>query len=55
MHFRKVYDMKDVIFKLENSSKILFQWFMDNQMVANPDKSHFFCSNNDTVNLIVDN
>ena len=47
--------MKDVIFKLENWSKILLQRFMDNQMAANPDKCHFFCSNNDTVDLIVDN
>ena len=32
-------DMEDVIFKLQNSSKILFQWFKDNQMKVNPDKS----------------
>ena len=30
-------DMEDVIFKLQNSSKILFQWFMDNQMKAKPE------------------
>ena len=30
--------MEDVILKLRNSSTILFQWFMDNQMKANPDK-----------------
>ena len=48
-------DMEDVICKLQNSSKILFQWFMDNQMKANPDKCHFNCSTNDTVNLIVEN
>ena len=47
--------MEDVIFKLQNSSKILFQWFMDNQMKANQDKCHFICSTNDTVNLIVEN
>ena len=33
-------DMEDVIFKLQNSSKILFQWFMDNQMKANPNNCH---------------
>ena len=48
-------DIEDVIFKLQNSSKILFQWFKDNQMKANPDKSHCICSTNDTVNLIVEN
>ena len=48
-------DMEDFIFKLKNSSKILFQWFIDNQMKANPDKYHFICSTNDTVNLIVQN
>ena len=46
-------DMEDVIFKLQNLSKILFQWFMDNQMQTNPYKCHFFCSINDTVNLTV--
>ena len=28
-------DMEDVVFKLQNSSKILFQWFVDNQMKTN--------------------
>ena len=45
--------IQDVIFKLKNSSKILFQWFTDNQMKANPDKYHFIGSINDTVNLIL--
>ena len=48
-------DMKDVILKLQNSSKILFQWFMDNQVKNNPDECHFICSTNDRVNLIVEN
>ena len=48
-------DMEDVIFKLQNSAKILFQWFMDKQTKSNPDKCHFVCSTNDTVNLIIDN
>ena len=47
-------DMEDVIFKFQNSSKLLFQWFMDNQMKPNPDKCHFICSTN-TGNLIVEN
>ena len=36
--------MEDVFFKLENSSKVLFQWFTGNQMKANPEKRHFVCS-----------
>ena len=47
-------DIEDAIFKLQNSLKILFQWFMDYQMKANPD-SLFICSTNDIVNLIVEN
>ena len=39
----------------KNSSKILFQRFMDNQMKANSEKCHFICSTNDTVNKIVEN
>ena len=35
-------DMEDVIFKLQNSSKILFQWFMDSKMKANPDKMSLY-------------
>ena len=30
--------MEEVIQKLENAAKTLFQWFSDNQMKANPDK-----------------
>ena len=48
-------NVEDVIFKLQNSSKILFQWFIDNQMKTNPDKCYFIYSTNDTVNLIVEN
>ena len=48
-------DMEDVIFKLQNSSKILFQCFMDNQIKGNADKSHFICNTNDTVYLIIGN
>ena len=44
-------DAEDVISKLQNSSKILFQSFMDNQMKATPHKYHFICSTNDAVNL----
>ena len=37
-------DLDDVISKLQNVSKTLFQWFNENQMKANPDKCHFICS-----------
>ena len=47
--------MEDVIFKLQNSSKIHFQWIMDKQINASPDKCHFSCCTNDTINLIVEN
>ena len=30
-------DIEDIISKLQNASKILFQWFMDNEMKVNPD------------------
>ena len=38
--------IEEVIQKLENAVKTLFQWFTDNQMKANPDKCHFLCSTN---------
>ena len=43
-------DIGDVIFKLQNASKTLLQWFYDNQVKANPDKCHSICSSNDTLN-----
>ena len=39
-------DTEDVSFKLQNSSKKLFQSFMDKSMKANLDKCHFICSTN---------
>ena len=47
-------NMEDVIFKLQNSWKILYQWFMDNQTKVSPEKCHFICSTNDKVSLIVE-
>ena len=47
--------IEEVIEKLENASKVLFQWFSDNQMKANPDKCHFLCSSNTEVSLNVEN
>ena len=39
-------DLDEVIFKLQNASKTLLQWFADNQMKANPDKCYFIYSSN---------
>ena len=47
--------IEEVIQKLENASKALFQWFSDNQMKANPDKCHFLCSSKIDVSLSVEN
>ena len=41
--------IEEVIQKLENATKKLFQWFSDNQMKANPDKCHFLCNSNSEV------
>ena len=48
-------DLDDVISKLQNASKTLFQWFNDNQMKANPDKCHFVCSSSVKVNISTEN
>ena len=34
---------------------MLFQWFSDNEMKANPDKCHFLCSTNSEVSLTIEN
>ena len=47
--------IEEVIQKLENAAKSLFQWFRDNQMKANPDKCHFLCSSNREVSLAIEN
>ena len=46
--------MEEVIRKLENAAKTLFQWFSDNQMKANPDKCHFLCNSNSEVSLTIE-
>ena len=48
-------DFEDVAFKLQNVSKILIQWFVENQMKANLEKYHFISSTNVAVNLFVEN
>ena len=47
--------IEEVIQKLGNPAKALLQWFTDNQMKANPDKSHFLCSSNNEVSLTIEN
>ena len=47
--------IEEVIQKLENPAKTLFQWFRDNRMKANPDKCHFLCSSNREVSLTIAN
>ena len=34
-------NIEEVIVKLQNASKTLFQWFNDNQIESNPDKCSF--------------
>ena len=46
--------VKEVIQKLENTAKTLFQWFSDNQMKANSDKCHFLCNSNSEVSLTIE-
>ena len=47
--------IEEVIQKLENTMKTLFQWFSDNQMKANTDKCNFLCSSNSGVSLTIKN
>ena len=47
--------IEEVIQKFENAAKTLFQWFIDNQMKANPDKCHFLCSRTSEVSLAIEN
>ena len=47
--------IEEVIQKLENTAKTLFQWFSNNQMKANADKCQFLCSSNSEVSLTIEN
>ena len=49
------YDLNDVILKLQNASKTLFNWFNDNQMKANQDKCNFICSSSVKTSIIIEN
>ena len=48
-------DLNYVILKLQNASKTLFKWLNDNQMKANPDKSHFICSSSAKTSIMIEN
>ena len=48
-------NIEELIVKLQNSSKTLFQLFSDNQMESNPDKCNFFWSTSKKSSLIVEN
>ena len=54
-HFFVGKDLDDIISKLQNASKTLFQWFNDNQMKANLDKCRFICSSSIKVNISIEN
>ena len=40
-----------VLRKLEKASKTYFQWFRNNQMKANPNKSHFNAIRNSKIDV----
>ena len=42
-------NIEELIVKLQNVSKTLFQWFSDNQMKSNPDECNFICSTSTKV------
>ena len=48
-------NIQELMVKLQNASKTLFQWFSDNQMKSNLDKCNFICSTSKKVSLIVEN
>ena len=47
--------IEEVIQRLEKAAKTLFQLFSDNQMKANPDKYHLFCSLKRENSLTIEN
>ena len=46
--------IEEIIQKLENAAKTLFQWFSGNQMNANPSQCHFLCNSNSEVSLTIE-
>ena len=53
--YTKRNSIEEVIQKLKNAAKTLFQWFSDNQIKANPDNCHFLCSSNRLISLTIEN
>ena len=55
----RIYDASDkidkVIFSLQESSKKLFKWLADNQMVTNEDKCHLILSANELTEIQIGN
>ena len=47
--------IEEVIRKLENAAKTLFQWFSDNQIKANSSKCHFLCNSSSEISLTIEN
>ena len=47
-------NINNVIGSLENASSVLFKWFKNNQMKANPDKCHALLSIAETKEIRVD-
>ena len=48
-------NIEELIVKLQNASKTLFQWFSGNQMKSNPGKCNFIFSTSKKVSLFVGN
>ena len=48
-------NIEELIVKLQNALKTLFQWFSDNQLKPNQDKCNLICSTSKKVILIVEN
>ena len=48
-------NIEELIVKLQNASKTLFQWFSDNQLKSNQDKCNLICSTSKKVSLIFEN
>ena len=44
-----------MIQSLEEASKVLFKWFLDNAMKSNADKCHLLVSTSNKVNIRIDN
>ena len=42
--YTKGNSIEEIIQKLENAAKTLFQWFSNNQMKTKPDKGHYLCN-----------